>query len=326
MKSVRFLKYPVVAKTLGSVLLLSVACSQVLADSLFPESVYVSLRDSNQVAKYPGQTIWKGGPKMLYNSITPDGKTLVVSSPKDGGIYIFDAQSGKQLGMVKTDKAAKGLKISPDGKEVFVSNEGANSVSVVDLASKKVVATIKTDKMPHNVRFTNDGKTAYVTLQGGAGLGVIDVKKRKVAKVIATPGIDTPHNLDLSKDEKLAFIRDTSNQVAVLDLGSGKIKTILKAGQGHAGIDVIPNGKLVFTGAIADDVVTVIDANSLKVVKKIKVGFGPHGVRASKDSKYLYVSVTADDKVYVIDVDKLEVVKEYKVESFPFWVAVNGNP
>ena len=313
-------------KTLGSIFLLSASCTQVLAENLFPESVYVTLRESNQVAKYPGQTIWKGGPKMLYNSITPDGKILVVSSPKDGGIYIYDAQSGKETGMVKTDKAAKGLKISPDGKEVFVSNEGADSVSVVDLASKKVVATIKTDKMPHNVRFTGDGKTAYVTLQGGAGLGVIDVKSRKILKVIPTPGIETPHNIDLSKDEKLAFIRDTSNKVGVLDLTSDKITTILETGQGHAGIDVIPNGKLVFTGAIADDVVTVIDANTLKVVKKIKVGFGPHGVRASKDNKYLYASVTADDKVYVIDVDKLEVVKEFKVESFPFWVAVNGNP
>jgi len=326
MKYVSSLARPDIIKTLGSIFLLSASCSQVLAENLFPESVYVTLRESNQVAKYPGQTIWNGGPKMLYDSITPDGKTLVVSSPKDGGIYIFDAQSGEQLGMVKTDKEAKGVKITPDGKEVFVSNEGADNVSVVDLASKQVVATIKTDKMPHNVRITNDGKTAYVTLQGGAGLGVIDVKGRKITKVIPTPGIDTPHNLDLSKDERLAFVRDTSNKVGVLELSTGKIKTILEVGQGHAGIDVIPNGKLVFTGAIADDVVTVIDANTFKVVKKIKVGFGPHGVRASKDNKYLYVSVTADDKVYVIDVDKLEVIKEFKVESFPFWVAVNGNP
>jgi len=326
MKYVSSFARPEIIKILGSIFLLSASCSQVLAENLFPESVYVTLRESNQVAKYPGQTIWNGGPKMLYDSITPDGKTLVVSSPKDGGIYIFDAQSGEQLGMVKTDKEAKGVKITPDGKEVFVSNEGADNVSVVDLASKQVVATIKTDKMPHNVRITNDGKTAYVTLQGGAGLGVIDVKGRKITKVIPTPGIDTPHNLDLSKDERLAFVRDTSNKVGVLELSTGKIKTILEVGQGHAGIDVIPNGKLVFTGAIADDVVTVIDANTFKVVKKIKVGFGPHGVRASKDNKYLYVSVTADDKVYVIDVDKLEVIKEFKVESFPFWVAVNGNP
>jgi len=300
--------------------------STALADSVFPAPAYVSLRESNQVAKYPGQHIWEGGPKMLYNSVTPDGKTLVVSSPKEGSIYIFDAQSGKQLGTVKTDKAAKGLKISPDGKEVYVSNEAANNITVVDLKNRKAVATIETDKMPHNVRFTNDGKTAYVTLQGGAGLGVIDTKTRKVTKVIPTPGIDTPHNLDLSKDEKLAFIRDTSNQVGVLDLASGKIKKILQAGQGHAGIDVTPDGKLVFTGAIADDVVTVIDANTLEVVKQIKVGFGPHGVRASKDSRFLYVSITADDKVVVIDTKKLEVVEEHKVASFPFWVAVNGNP
>lgn len=307
-------------------LLLATISVQVFAENLFPEPAYFSLRESNQVAKFPGQTIWKGGPKMLYTSITPDGNTLVVTSPKEGGVYIFDAKTGKQLGMIKTGAAAKGVKITPDGKEAFVSNEGGNSVSVVDLASQKVVATIETDKMPHNVRITGDGKTAYVTLQGGAGLGVIDVKARKLVKVIPTPGIDTPHNLDLSKDEKLAFIRDTANHVGVLDLASGNIKKIIDVGQGHAGIDVIPNGKLVFTGAIADDVVTVIDANSLEVIRKIKVGFGPHGVRASKDNHYLYVSVTADDKVYVINIDTLAVVKEYKVESFPFWVAVNGNP
>ena len=43
-----------------------------LAADLFPEPAFVSLKESNQVAKYPGQTIWQGGPKMLYNSITLD--------------------------------------------------------------------------------------------------------------------------------------------------------------------------------------------------------------------------------------------------------------
>jgi YVTN family beta-propeller protein len=310
----------------GAVFISIASLQTAMAEEMFAEPVYVTLRESNQVAKYPGQTIWQGGPKMLYNSVTPDGKILVASSPAQGSVYIFDTNTGQQLGSVKTDKGAKGLKISPDGKEIYVSNEEANNITVVDLASKKAVATIKTEEMPHNVRFTSDGKTAYVTLQGGAGLGVIDTKARKVVKVIPTPGIDSPHNIDLSKDEKLAFIRETSNKVGVLDLASGEVKKIIEVGQGHAGIDVIPNGKLAFTGAIADDVVTVIDTSTLEVVKKIKVGFGPHGVRASRDNRYLYVTVTADDKVVVIDIAKLEVVAEHKVESFPFWVAVNGNP
>jgi len=310
-----------------SVALTGLLSTQVaLAADLFPEPAFVSLKESNQVAKYPGQIIWQGGPKMLYNSITPDGKKLVVSSPKESSIYVFDAKSGKQLGTVKCDKASKGLKITPNGKEVYVSNEAANSISVVDLAAMKVVATIPTDEMPHNVRFTKNGKTAYVTLQGGAGLGVIDTGTRKVTKVIPTPGINNPHNLDLSKDESLAFIRDTSGLVGVLEIKSGKVIKLIEVGKGHAGIDVIPNGKLVFTGAIADDVVTVIDASTYKVIKQIKVGFGPHGVRASKDNRWLYVSVTADDQLAVIDTQKLEVVKTYKLASFPFWVSVNGNP
>ena len=296
------------------------------ADMSFPEPAFITAKMSNQVEKFPGQTVWAGGPNMLYDALTPDGKILMATSPNTASVYAFDTSSGKQLAIVNVGKDSKGLKISPTGKEAYVSNEGANSVSVIDIASFKVVATIATTDMPHNVRFNTDGSTAYVTLQGGAGLGVIDTKARKVVKVIATPGLEGPHNLDLSLDDKTAYVRDVSNHVAVIDLTTDKVKKIITVGQGHAGIDIIPNGRYIFTGAIADEVVTVIDPKTLAVVKQIKVGNGPHGVRASKDSRWLYVTVTADDKLVVIDVDKLEIVKEIKMGSFPFWVAVNGNP
>ena len=94
---------------------------------------------------------------------------------------------------------------------------------------------------------------------------------------------------------------------------------------GHAGIDVLPNGRYVVTGAIGDSFVTVIDPTTLKVVKKIPVGTGPHGVRASADSRWVYVTVTADNKVVVIDTKTLEVTKAYSVGQFPFWAAVRGN-
>lgn len=293
---------------------------------IFPKNVYATLKDSGQIAKYPGQTIWQGDPVMLYNSITPDGKRLVVSSPKKASVYIFDTNTGERLGVVQVGKASKGLKVSPNGKEVYVANEGGASVSVVDLDSYSVVATIETDEMPHNIRFSDDGKVAYVTLQGGAGLGVIDTATRKVVKVIPIPGLVGPHNLDLSKDGKTAFVRDTSNSVGVLDLASGEVKKVIQVGQGHAGIDVTPNGKYAATGAIADDIVTIIDTDTLEVIKQIKVGFGPHGVRASKDNRWLYVVVTADNKFVVIDMKKMEVAQEFNLGDFPFWVAVNGNP
>lgn len=309
---------------IGSLTTLS-ACSG-MKDNAVAQDAYVTLKDSGQIAKYPEQTIWQGDPVMLYNSVTPDGKRLVVSSPKKTSVYVFDTKTGERLAQILVGKASKGLKVSPDGKEAYVANEGASSVSVVDLDSYQNVATIETEEMPHNIRFSNDGKVAYVTLQGGAGLGVIDTTTRKTTRVIPTPDLIGAHNLDLSNDGKTAFIRDTSNRVGILDLATGNMKKVINVGNGHAGIDVIPNGKLVFTGAIADDYITAIDASTMEIVKKIKVGFGPHGVRASKDNKILYVAVTADDKVVEINIDTLEVVKTHSVGEFPFWVAINGNP
>lgn len=297
-----------------------------LAADVFPEPAFVTLKLANQVVKYPAEKTWQGGPNMLYNSITPDGEMLLVTSPSTASVYVFGATTGEQLAIIKVGKASKGLKISPNGKEAYVSNEAANTISVIDLKSLKVVATIKTEKKPHNVRFNAKGDTAYVTLQGGAGIGVIDTKMRKVTSIIPVPGLTGPHNLDLSKDEKIAYVRDVVGNVAALDLITGTVKKIIPVGKGHAGIDVIPNGQYVFTGAIADNIVTVIDTKTLTVVKNIDVGYGPHGVRASKNSRWVYATVTSEDKVVVIDTQTLEVVKEYKTGSFPFWVAVNGNP
>jgi len=311
-----------------AMLLVAIALfSQVtFAADVFPDPAYVTVKLANQIVKYPEEKVWEGGPNMLYNSITPDGKILLATSPSTSSVYAFSAKTGKQLAIIKVGKASKGLKISPNGEEAYVSNEAANTISVIDLKSLQVVATIKTEKMPHNVRFNASGDTAYVTLQGGAGLGVIDTLTRKVTSIIPIPGLTGPHNLDLSKDEKTAYVRDLVGNVAALDLASGKVNKILQVGQGHAGIDVIPSGKYVFTGAIADNIVTVIDTKTLSVIKKINVGYGPHGVRASKNSRWVYATITSEDKVVVIDTQTLKVVEEYKTGSFPFWVAVNGNP
>lgn len=295
------------------------------ASELFPDNIFVTLKDSGEIAQYAGQKVWKGDPVMLYDSITPDGKRLVVSSPKMQSIYVFDTVTHKRLAKVKVGKASKGLKVSPSGKEVYVANEGAASISVVSLDSYEVLATIAVDKTPHNVRFSPDGAKAYVTLQGGAGLGVIDTQSHKYT-VIPTPGIPNPHNLDLSDDGNTVYIRDLSHFVGVLDLKTKKVLKVIPVGNGHAGIDIAPGGKYIYTGAIADNTVSIIDAQTLELVKTIKVGYGPHGVRVSKDGRWLYVALTSEDQFVVIDTKTLKISKRFNVGEFPFWIAVQGNP
>jgi len=291
----------------------------------FPEVTFISMKKSGTVEAFPQQVSWQGGPNMLYNAVTANGKMVLSTSPSSNSVYIFDAKSGKQLAIVKVGKAPKGVKVSPDDQFAYVSNQGSADVSVIDLERLLVVDTIKVEEGPHNARFTKNGELAYVTLQGGAGIGVIDTKARKMIKVIPTPGITGPHNLDLSFDERTAYVRDFVHHVAVLDLISGEVKKVITVGNGHGGIDVTPDGLYAATAAIGDDIVSVINTKTL-AVKNITVGNGPHGIRASKDSRWLYVTLTKDNVVAVINLESMTVEKKIAVGEFPFWVAVQGNP
>jgi len=291
----------------------------------FPETTFISMKKDGTIQNFPQQQTWMGGPDMLYDAITPDGKMVLSTSPSTNTVYAFDANNGKQLAVIKVGKAPKGVKVSPDGKIAYISNQGSSNISVVDLKQLEVAYTIKVADGPHNVRFTKDGHLAYVTLQGGAGIGVIDVANHKMTKVIPVAGITGPHNIDLSFDEKTAFVRDFIHHVAIVDLTSEKVKKVITVGNGHGGIDVTPDGRYAATAAIGDTFVSIIDTKTLDV-KNIKVGNGPHGIRASKDSRWLYVTLTKDNAIAVINMQTMHVEKKIHVGAFPFWVAVQGNP
>ncbi len=291
----------------------------------FPEDVFITMKKSAQVETFPAEKIWKGNPNMLYNAVTPDGKMVLATSPSDNTVTIFESDTGKQLAVIPVGKAPKGVKVTPDGTQAYISNQGSNEISVIDLKSLKLVKSITTEKGPHNARFTRDGKIAYVTLQGGAGIGVIDTKLQKMVKVIPVPGITGPHNLDLSKDEKTAFVRDFVHHVAVLDLKSEKVTKVITVGNGHGGIDVAPNGKFVATAAIGDNYISVIDTKTFKQTD-IKVGKGPHGIRTSKDNQWIYLTITKENLIVVINTKTMKIEKRIAVGKFPFWIAVNGNP
>lgn len=291
----------------------------------FPENVYISMKKSATIETFPQQQSWTGGPNMLYTAITPNKKMLLSTSPSSNTVYVFNTQNGKQLAIIKTGKAPKGVKVSPDGKQAYISNQGSADITVINLRSLQVSNTIKVKKGPHNVRFTKDGKLAYVTLQGGDGLGIIDTQKQKLIRVIPVPGITGPHNLDLSADEKTAFVRDFVHHVAVVDLTTGKVNKIITVGNGHGGIDVFPNGQYAATAAIGDDYISIIDTRTLES-RDIKIGTASHGIRVSKNSQWLYVTLPKENAIAVINTRTMAVEARIASGKFPFWIAVPGNP
>jgi len=295
-------------------------------ETLFPAPVYVTLQTSGAVEGLPAGSAWAGFPGAHYDTISHDGTRMLVSSKDQPEAYLLDARSGKKLATFEIGPTPQGVAISPDGQWGMAVSAGGGTVAAIDMRRQKLVKLIAVGKVPHNVRFTEDGKLAYVTLQGGTGVAVVDMRSLEKVDEIPVPGIHGPHNLDLSADGHTLWVRDLVGKVAAIDIKSRKVLAVIPVGLSHGGIDVIPGGRYVFTGAIADHVVDVIDPTTFKVVKRIEVGQGPHGVRASRDGRWLYVGVTGTDKIAVIDTTTLEVVRQVPTQGkLPFWLTVVGN-
>ncbi|TEA80277.1 YncE family protein [Allopusillimonas ginsengisoli] len=293
---------------------------------LFPEPVYATLQTGNAVENVQAGQTWGEYPGAHYDAISPDGQRMLVSAKDLPEAYLLDVSSGKKLATFNVGETPQGVGFSPDGRWGLAVSAGAGTVAVIDIHTQKKVKSIAVGKVPHNVRFTADSKLVYVTLQGGTGVAVVDMTAMKKIDEIDVPGIKGPHNLDLSADESTMWVRDLVGKVAAVDIKTREVLAVIPVGLSHGGIDVIPGGRYVVTGAIADHVVDVIDPATLKVVKRIDVGQGPHGVRASRDGRWIYVGVTGTDKIAVIDATTLDVVKQVPTQGkLPFWLAVQGN-
>lgn len=292
---------------------------------IFSEPIYVTVQNANAVEVLPQGTVWRGLDSAHYDALSPDGSRLLVSS-STGDVYVVDTATGKKLATFSIGTIVQGVAIGPHGRWGLAISPEKGAVAAIDLKTLKLVKMIKVGKVPHNARFSPDGKRAYVTLQGGTGVAVVDMGTLAKVGEIPVPGIHGPHNLDLSNHGRVLWVRDLVGHVAAVDIKTRKELAVITVGAGHAGIDVIPGGRYVFTGAIGDHVVDVIDPESYKVVKRIDVGQGPHGVRASRDGRWVYVGVTATNKVAVIDTHSLAVVRQIPVAGeVPFWVVVQGN-
>ncbi len=238
---------------------------------IFPGPAYVTLQASNAVETLPTGTTWERLDSAHYNAINSDGTRLLVSSKDTDKVYVVDTATGKVLATFNIGATPQGVAIGPHGQWGLAVSAGTDSVAVINLKNLNLAKVIKVGKIPHNARFSRNGKLAYVTLQGGSGVAVIDMQSLKKIDEIPVPSIEGPHNLDISADGSVLWVRDIAGKVAAVDIKTGKELALIEVGTGHAGIDAIPGGQYVFTGAVADHRVSVIDPKTFKVIKSIDV-------------------------------------------------------
>jgi YVTN family beta-propeller protein len=83
--------------------------------------------------------------------VSPDGRSLYLSTGRGGTVIQIDARSNKVLRTVKVGTRPWGLAMSPDGARIYVANGPSDDMSVIDADSFKVISTVKTGNGPWGI-------------------------------------------------------------------------------------------------------------------------------------------------------------------------------
>ena len=125
--------------------------------------IYVACNKSNEILEID-RDAWTVSRRFAtgvgpYNlAVTPDGRLLVASLKKGGGVQLFDLASGRSvMEATSSTTLTHGVAISPDSRYAFVSSEGVGAqpgkVDVYDLVRLTRVGTVDVGQQAGGIAF-----------------------------------------------------------------------------------------------------------------------------------------------------------------------------
>ncbi len=211
-----------------------------------------------------------------------------------GNLGFFDA-NGDWVKEVKVGQHPHEMAFSPDGRYIYVTDygvldmreraPGGNTISVVDTKSRIKVDAIGLGKYlrPHGIDVDPANGNLLVTVDLPRGtLLVIDPRTKAVAKHYDVHG-QSPHIVALAPDHRWAYVANTdSNEVAAIDLWSGKVRTI-RAGARPQGMAFSPDFERLYVANSGGNSISVIDTKTQSHAGEIETGKGPVRLAVTPD-------------------------------------------
>jgi len=86
---------------------------------------------------------------------TPDGKRVLITSLRAGVVFIYDAETRKEIAQVKVGTGAAGIMVPPDGLKAYIACSPDNYIAVIDLKTLKVTDHINVGKNPDGLAWAD---------------------------------------------------------------------------------------------------------------------------------------------------------------------------
>ncbi len=175
--------------------------------------------------------------------VAPDGRTAYTSNIQAGTISVLDLEQGKKIRDLPVGGRPEGLSLTKNGRELWVGDLSAPRVQIYDTHSGEKLAERLVDPVAIRVLTSPDGKMVATSNIYNGTIDLFDAQTRKPLRKIKVSGERAAGQVTLlfSADSKHLYAAETGrDQVAEIDLATGRVLRRIAAGRNGDGLAIVP--------------------------------------------------------------------------------------
>jgi DNA-binding beta-propeller fold protein YncE len=201
------------------------------------ESVAVVAPDGTLTSIATGQK----GTHMV--AVAPGNRTAYTANIGSGTVSVLDLSEGRKLRDLMVGGKPEGLALTRGGRELWVGDLDAPRVSIWDTASGEKIAELPIDPVAIRVLASPDGKLVATSNIASGTISLFDAETRAPLRTIKVSGDAAKGQVTLlfSPDSKRLYAAETGHdQIAEIDVASGKVLRRIAAGKQGDGLAIAP--------------------------------------------------------------------------------------
>ena len=185
-------------------------------------------------------TIPTGQPQSHMLAISHDGRRGYTANVGPGTVSVLDLAAHKTLAIIPIAPQVQRISISNDDSLVFTSDYTQPRLAVIDTATNKVRTYIPLPGLGYGSAPTPDGRYLLLAIPAASKVAVIDLHTLTVTRTIDVPA--APQEILIppaspGHPSTTAYVScNTSGKVAVIDIPTLTLRTLITAGPGADGL------------------------------------------------------------------------------------------
>ncbi len=176
-------------------------------------------------------------------AVSPDRARAYTANIPAGTVTVIDLKGGRKLRDLEVGGRPEGIALARGGRDLWVGDLEGGRVQAFDTRSFKKLAEVRTGPVPIRVITSPDERWVVTSNLGSGSLKVIDARTRRAVREVKVSGTEAAAQVTIlfSRDGKRLYAAETGrDEVAEVDLASGRVLRRLKAGTQGDGLAIAP--------------------------------------------------------------------------------------